>query len=96
MHSARTGLESPSQAFSDQLDWDPFLDDFAHEGICDDGANRTGGALRHCLTEIRAGGAKSTFRFDVQGSIAKSTHADLPWLRYATAGWVAQSTLGLA
>jgi len=33
------------------------------------------------LTEHRAG-AKSVFHFDVQGSVAKSTHAGLPWLRY--------------
>ena len=27
-------------------------------------------------------GAKSVFHFDVPGSVAKSTHAGLPWLRY--------------
>ena len=26
--------------------------------------------------------AKSVFHFDVQGSVAKSTHAGLPWLRF--------------
>ena len=26
--------------------------------------------------------AKSVFHFDVQVSVAKSTHAGLPWLRY--------------
>jgi len=26
--------------------------------------------------------AKSVFHFDVQGSVAKSTHAGIPWLRY--------------
>jgi hypothetical protein len=34
------------------------------------------------LTEIWAGTAKSGFHFDVPGSVAKSTHAGLPWLRY--------------
>ena len=34
------------------------------------------------LTETRAGAAKSVFHFDVPGSVAKSTHAGLPWLRY--------------
>jgi hypothetical protein len=34
------------------------------------------------LTEERAGSAKSVFHFDVQGSVAKSTHAGIPWLRY--------------
>jgi hypothetical protein len=33
------------------------------------------------LTEERTGGAKSVFHFDVQGSVAKSTHAGIPWLR---------------
>jgi hypothetical protein len=28
------------------------------------------------------GTAKSVFQFDVQGSVAKSTYAGLPWLRY--------------
>ena len=32
-------------------------------------------------TDRRAGG-KSPFQFDVPGSVAKSTHAGLPWLRY--------------
>jgi hypothetical protein len=26
--------------------------------------------------------AKSVFHFDVQGTVAKSTHAGLPWLRF--------------
>jgi hypothetical protein len=34
------------------------------------------------LDEERAGGAKSVFHFDVQGSVAKSTHAGIPWLRF--------------
>lgn len=34
------------------------------------------------MTELRAGGAKSVFHFDVQGSVAKSSHAGIPWLRF--------------
>ena len=34
------------------------------------------------LSEIRARTAKSVFLFDVQGQVAKSTHAGLPWLLY--------------
>ena len=34
------------------------------------------------LTEERSGSAKSVFHFDVPGSVAKSTHAGIPWLRY--------------
>ena len=34
------------------------------------------------LTEQWTATAKSVFLFDVQGSVAKSTHAGLPWLLY--------------
>ena len=34
------------------------------------------------LTEERSGSAKSVFHFDVEGSVAKSTHAGIPWLRF--------------
>jgi hypothetical protein len=43
---------------------------------------RTGNARWRRLTEERAGSAKSVFHFDVQGSVAKSTHAGIPWLRF--------------
>jgi len=77
-------------------DWQAFLDDFQHhwptdedhtyvefvrEGACGHGAARCGNARWRRVTEQRAG-AKSVFHFDVQGSVAKSTHAGLPWLRY--------------
>lgn len=78
-------------------DWPAFLDDFhrhwptdgdntyvdfVRDGICGNGAARFGDPHWRRLTEIRAGAAKSVFHFDVQGSVAKSTHAGLPWLRY--------------
>jgi hypothetical protein len=77
-------------------DWPTFLDDFqlhwptdedrtcvdfVRNGDCGNGAARSGNARWRRLTEQRAG-AKSAFHFDVQGSVAKSTHAGLPWLRY--------------
>ncbi|MCJ7502233.1 MAG: hypothetical protein MUP80_04135, partial [Acidobacteriia bacterium] len=34
------------------------------------------------ITDVRAGAAKSVFLFDVQGSVAKSTHSGIPWLRH--------------
>jgi len=34
------------------------------------------------MTEMRAPNTRSVFHFDVQGSVAKSTHAGIPWLRY--------------
>lgn len=77
-------------------DWPSFLDDFqrhwptdedhtyvdfVREGACGNGAARYGNARWRRVTEQRAG-AKSVFHFDVQGSVAKSTHAGLPWLRH--------------
>jgi hypothetical protein len=78
-------------------DWDAFLDDFrAHwptdqdhtyvdfirDGVCGNGAARSGDSHWHRLTDRRTRTAKSVFHFDVPGSVAKSTHAGLPWLRY--------------
>ena len=78
-------------------DWPTFLDDFQHhwptdqdhtyvdfvrDGSVGNGAARTGNSRWRRLTEERAGSAKSVFHFDVQGSVAKSTHAGIPWLRF--------------
>jgi hypothetical protein len=77
-------------------DWPTFLDDFQRhwptdrdhlyvdfirDGSRGDGAARTGDSRWRRMTEERSR-AKSVFHFDVQGSVAKSTHAGLPWLRY--------------
>ena len=79
------------------LDWPAFLEDFcAHwptgednvyvdfvrDGMCGKGALREGNSRWRRLVEVRAGAAKSVFHFDVPGSVAKSTHAGLPWLRF--------------
>lgn len=76
-------------------DWPAFLADFQRHWPTDAdavrvdhvragdigcGAERCGDARWRRLTERRAGGAKSVFHFDVPGSVAKSTHAGLPWL----------------
>jgi hypothetical protein len=78
-------------------DWPAFLDDFhrhwptdedhvyvdfVRDGIAGNGAARMGNARWRRLTDERAGGAKSVFHFDVQGTVAKSTHAGIPWLRF--------------
>jgi hypothetical protein len=77
-------------------DWQEFLDDFqrhwptdediyvdfVREGVMGNGAARMGNPRWRRLTEERAGSAKSVFHFDVQGSVAKSTHAGIPWLRF--------------
>ncbi|MGD1212750.1 MAG: hypothetical protein ABR973_15525 [Candidatus Acidiferrales bacterium] len=78
------------------LDWPSFLDDFqrhwptdediyvdfVREGIAGNAAARSGNSRWRRVTEVRARKAKSVFHFDVQGSVAKSTHAGIPWLRY--------------
>lgn len=78
------------------LEWGAFLDDFhrhwptdgdhitvdsVRNGAVGNGDARTGNSRWRRLTEIRSGSAKSVFHFDVPGSVAKSTHAGLPWLR---------------
>jgi len=78
------------------LDWGAFLDDFhlhwptdadgmyvdfIRDGLYGKGTWRSGNARWRRLTEERCR-AKSVFHFDVQGSVAKSTHAGLPWLRF--------------
>lgn len=81
------GLKPDWQAFLDdfQCHW-PTDDDhtyveFIRDGSHGNGAARMGSAHWRRLTEERARGAKSVFHFDVQGSVAKSTHAGIPWLR---------------
>jgi hypothetical protein len=77
-------------------DWSAFLDDFqrhwptdeniyvdfVRDGTVGNGSARTGSSRWRRLTEERSGSAKSVFHFDVQGSVAKSTHAGIPWLRF--------------
>ena len=63
-------------------DGDRVYVDFIRDGAVGQGAERTGNPRWRRLTEIRARAAKSVFHFDVQGQVAKSTHAGLPWLLY--------------
>lgn len=73
-------------------DWGDFLADFAahwptdrhavqavRDGLFGNGVARTGEARWRRLAERRTR-AKSAFHFDVEGSVAKSSHAGLPWL----------------
>lgn len=76
--------------------WHEFLNDFcAHWPTAEDGLTvdcirksadspsvRTGSNTELRLTEKWTPSAKSVFLFDVQGSVAKSTHAGLPWLQH--------------
>lgn len=75
-------------------DWPTFLDDFqkhwptdqpiyvnfVRDGLVGNGAARQGHTRWRRLCEQRSRTAKSVFHFDVQGSVAKSTHAGIPWL----------------
>ena len=78
-------------------DWEIFLEDFyvhwptdsdhvrvdfIRDGLLGNGPARTGNTRWRRMAEIRSGSAKSVFHFDVPGSVAKSTHAGLPWLRH--------------
>lgn len=71
-------------------DWDVFLKDFHKHWPTDQefvyveefrqGNRRTGRNDEFRLTERWTSSAKSVFQFDVQGQVAKSTHAGIPWL----------------
>jgi hypothetical protein len=78
-------------------DWPKFLDDFQkhwptdeehtyvcfiRDGISGHGAKRQGDKSWLRLTEQWTATAKSVFLFEVQGQVATSTHAGLPWLRF--------------
>jgi len=77
-----------------ERNWPSFLEDFRRHWPTDEigvsvehvrlgkfgsGSIRVGNSRWRRTTEIRVG-AKSVFHFDVPGSVAKSTHAGLPWL----------------
>jgi hypothetical protein len=71
-------------------DWDTFLRDFMrHWPTADlhtyvdfvrEDNPRTGSSSELRLCDLWTATAKSAFQFDVQGSVAKATHAGLPWL----------------
>jgi len=56
--------------------------DFVRDGFCGQGKVRVGDSHWLRLTEQWTATAKSVFLFDVQGTVAKSTHTGTPWLRY--------------
>ena len=72
--------------------WDHFLDDFYNHWPTDKDDvtaesfrkrnKRSGDAREFRLAEDWTPSAKSVFRFDIQGAVAKSSHAGIPWLRF--------------
>lgn len=92
------GFSFPLSYFQkyDIKSWSNFLEDFcavwplARNGVSVDSLRkqdegplpRVGNKDALRLTEKWTSSAKSVFLFDVQGSVAKSTHAGLPWLQH--------------
>lgn len=86
------GLSVPGSYFDryNISSWDEFLVDFARHWPTTrtdstveqfrQGNRRTGQSSELRLTERWTAGAKSVFQFDVQGSVANSTHAGLPFM----------------
>jgi hypothetical protein len=79
------------------LNWQEFLEDFQRhwptgndnmyvcfvlDGLHGNATARSGDRRWRRITELRARTAKSVFFFNVQGTVAYSTHAGLPWLLY--------------
>ena len=70
--------------------WEEFLAEFckhwpAHEKAVNDlkeGNQLLGDPNMFRLTDRRAPSAKSVFRFGVEGEVATSTHAGIPWLKH--------------
>ena len=72
-------MRSPGRRWP--IDEDHVCVDFVRDGVAGNGAKRMGLARWTRLMEACAGSAKSVFHFDVQGQVAKLTHAGIPWLR---------------
>jgi hypothetical protein len=90
---ARYGLESWPQFLDDFVHHWPTHNDHVYVDFVRDGnlyrkgeapppGTRTGNSDEFRLTERWTSSAKSVFLFDVQGSVAKSTHAGIPWLKW--------------
>ena len=83
--------------------WEQFLDDFirhwptavphTYVNFLRDGNPRTGEATELRLCEQWTAGPKSVFQFDVQGQVATSTHAGLPWLLWLRRMFEAKSCI---
>lgn len=73
-------------------DWDQFLDDFHQHWPTDQdhssveslrhGNLRTGAYNEFRLTENWTASAQSVFKLDGAGTVGKSTHCGIPWLRF--------------
>jgi len=74
------------------INWDQFLDDFQRHWPTDQknssvesirqGNPRTGKHTEFRLTENWTASAQSVFKLDGAGTVGKSTHCGIPWLRF--------------
>lgn len=76
----RNGIETWDRFMEDFMRHWPTADPHTYIDFLRDGNARTGDAAELRLCERWTSGAKSVFQFDVQGQVAKSTHAGIPWL----------------
>ena len=90
---ARYGLESWPEFLADFVHHWPTHRDHVYVDFVRDGnlfrsgdapppGTRAGTSDEFRLTERWTSSAKSVFQFDVQGSVAKSTHAGIPWVKW--------------
>lgn len=87
----RYGLESWQEFLADSVrhwptDGDHVYVDFVRKGMLHPSGGSAPGLRVGDTSELRlcerwTSSAKSVFHFDVQGSVAKSTHAGIPWLK---------------
>lgn len=87
----RYGLKTWPQFLDDftrhwPTDHDHMYVDFIRDGVVEEDGGprrdaRIGSPKELRLCERWTSSAKSVFQFDVQGSVAKSTHAGIPWLK---------------
>lgn len=87
----RYGLKSWPQFLDDFVRYWPTDDDHVYVDFVRDGnlarkgklppGERVGRATEFRLCERWTSSARSVFHFDVQGQVAKSTHAGIPWLK---------------
>lgn len=76
----RIGIETWDQFLDDFMRHWPTADPYTYVDSLRDGNPRTGATTELRICEQWTAGAKSVFQFDVQGQVATSTHAGLPWL----------------
>ena len=89
----RFGIETWDQFLEDFMRHWPTADPHTYVDFVRDGNPRTGEATELRLCEQWTARPKSVFQFDVQGQVATSTHAGLPWLLWLRLMFEAKSRI---